>query len=280
MTEAASPLAGPDPDVATRRAFWWADAEADDAPDAVLCLIQSSDRAEELERQWADGRNPLCFSATTLDHFVRDCYERATRSLKRRSASPNYSASSRPQSNDMTPTMDLSQGSSNPRTISLTRFRGSSPCSSTPGTPHRRNGTCPPVGRYRRGRRPCPDLFASFRSTEITTGDGSLESQASIIPQLYANYQSFREEIHPDWKTVNSAQYLTLLDVEHFLEAVPESVDAVVLDALTRLAMAERETIARISRNLPTVAVLSLVHDSMGGNGHIQYKRSSCLICM
>ena len=269
VTEAASLLAGPDPDAATRRAFHWADGEADDAPDAVLCLTQSSDRADELERRWAEDRNPLRFTATTLDRFVSDCYERATGSLADTTLSKPerlrlveaaierfdggdgpFGAIEQP-SNDL---VDQVQG-----LFSLLEYAGYA-------TPDEMEHALRSAGATGDDALD-PDLFASFRSTEVSDVDGSLEAQAAIIPELYAKYQSLREELHPDWKTVNSEQYLALLDGDQLLDAVPSSVDAVVLDGLTRLAPAERETIARIGRNIPTVAVLSLVHDSMGGNG-------------
>jgi ATP-dependent helicase/nuclease subunit B len=268
VTEAASLIAGPDPDAATRWAFQWADAEADDAPDAVLCLTQNSERAEELERRWADGCNPLRFSATTLDRFVSNCYERATGSLAEttlgkperlrlvEAAIERHDADDGPFAEIEQPSngfVDQVQG-----LFSLLEYAGYA----TPDEMEQALRSAGAVG----DEALAPDLFASFRSTEVD-GDGSLESQASIIPELYANYQSLREELHPDWKTVNAEQYLTLLDGDRLLDAIPSSVDAVVLDGLTRLALAEREPIARISRNIPTVAVLSLVHESMGGTG-------------
>lgn len=269
MTEAASLLAGPDPDAATRRAFHWADAEADDAPDAVLCLTQSTDRAEALERRWAEDRNPLRFTATTLDRFVSDCYERATGSLADTTLSKPerlrlVEAAIERFDGDDGPFVEIDQPSNDlvdqvQGLFSLLEYAGYA----TPDEMEHALRSAGAVGDDALD----PDLFASFRSTEVSDSDGALDSQAAIIPELYAKYQSLREELHPDWKTVNSEQYLALLDGDQLLDAVPSSVDAVVLDGLTRLAPAERETIARIGRNLPTVAVLSLVHDSMGGNG-------------
>jgi len=269
VTEAASLLAGPDADAVIARAFEWADAEADDSPNAVLCLTQDSERAENLDRRWCANRNPLRFTATTLDRFVSDCYERATGSLAEttltkperlrlvEAAIERYDGADGPfgaieqPSNDL---VDQVQG-----LFSLLEYAGYA----TPDEIEHALRSAGAVGDDALD----PDLFASFRSMDAPADAGELELQASIIPGLYAEYETVREELHPDWKTVNAEQYLALLDADQILDAVPESVDAVVLDGLTRLAPAERETVARIGRNIPTVAVVPLVHDSMGGNG-------------
>jgi ATP-dependent helicase/nuclease subunit B len=112
-----------------------------------------------------------------------------------------------------------------------------------------------------------PNLYGSFRDEEPSTQNGALTRQATTVAELYAEYQTLRNELHPPWTAETSEQYLRLLDEDLLVETLPDSIDAVILDGLTRLAPAEREAVARIARNLPTVAVVPLVHDSMGGTG-------------
>ncbi len=269
MTDAFSLLTGPDPSAATERALIWADETAADGPDSILCLTQTRERADELERRWQDDHNPIRFTATTLDDFVGQCYERATGSLSWSTLSkPDrlrlveaaierydlddgpFAALEQP-SNDL---VDQVQGM-----FSLLEYAGyASPdaieqallCAGVDGN-----------------EKLDQTLFASFREGTNPDEVGPLSTQATTIAGLYAKYQDLRREIHPDWRTVTSEQYLRLLDDELLVETIPSSVDAVVLDGLTRLAPAEREVVARIARNRPTVAVVPLVHDSMGATG-------------
>jgi ATP-dependent helicase/nuclease subunit B len=110
-------------------------------------------------------------------------------------------------------------------------------------------------------------LYGSFRDVEPPRATSNLTKQAVAFSGLYAVYRRLREELHPDWETVITEQYLTLLDTDQLLSNIPESVDVIILDGLTRLAPVERETVARLSRAYPTVATLPLTHESLDGDG-------------
>lgn len=269
MTEPFSLISGPDPVAATDRALAWADETGGDEPNTILCLTQSRERADELDQLWQTDHDPLRFTATTLDGYVSQLFEQATGSLAKSSlnkpdrlrlveaAIERHEPDKGPFAGINRPSNDLAdhvQG-----VFSLLEYAGyASPdaiehalhCAGTTGD----DGLA-------------PDLFASFRTTEDPATDGTLATQARTIAALYTEYEQLREEIHPDWMTDTSEQYLRLLDDEHLVESVSASVDAVVLDGLTRLAPAERETVARIARNVPTVAVVPLVHNSMNAAG-------------
>lgn len=81
MTSSQSLLSGPSPEALTERGFNWAAAEADDQPRSVICLTQSRERADALQRRWREGYNQLRFTCTTLDDYVSELYERATGNL-------------------------------------------------------------------------------------------------------------------------------------------------------------------------------------------------------
>jgi ATP-dependent helicase/nuclease subunit B len=112
-----------------------------------------------------------------------------------------------------------------------------------------------------------PTLYGSFRNGEPTTRDGALAKHATTVAELYEEYQTLRDELHPSWTAETPEQYLRLLDEDLLVETLPDSIDAVILDGLTRLAPAEREAVARIARSHPTVAVVPLIHESMDGTG-------------
>lgn len=269
VTESSSLLSGPDPSDATARAFTWASETAGDAPNSVLCLTLSPARADELARRWRNDDDPIRFTATTLDRFVGALYEQATSSLSTstlrkpdrlrlvEAAIERFEAEDRPFADIHHPSNDLVdqvQG-----LFSLLEYAGYARPEAIEHALHCA-GTAGDEGID-------PNLYGSFREYEVSTRDGSLATQADTVAELYAEYQRVRGELHPSWKAETSEQYLRLLDEDLLVETLPETIDAVILDGLTRLAPAEREVIARIARNRPTVAVLPLVHDSMGGTG-------------
>lgn len=110
-------------------------------------------------------------------------------------------------------------------------------------------------------------LYGAFRAAEPPFAESELAEQAEAFSGLYAEYERLKAELYPDWHGVVAQQYLTLLDTDQLLPAIPDSVDVIILDGLTRLAPAERETVARLSNAYPTVAVVPLLHDSMDGVG-------------
>jgi ATP-dependent helicase/nuclease subunit B len=269
VTEAFSLLSGPDPASVTARALRWADERAGDGPDSVLCLTQSKQRANELKGRWREANDPLRFTATTLDEYVGRRYERATGSSSRsklakpdrlrlvEAAIERFEADSGPFSDVQRPSNDLVdqvQG-----VFSLLEYAGYSSPDAIEHALHCA-GTIGDDGID-------PELHGSFRNEEPDTLDGGLADQASTVSGLYSAYQDLRDEVHPSWTVETPEQYSELLDQERLVETVSADLDAVLLDGLTRLAPAEREAVARIARNRPTVAVVPLVHDSMSGTG-------------
>jgi ATP-dependent helicase/nuclease subunit B len=109
--------------------------------------------------------------------------------------------------------------------------------------------------------------YGSFRAAESPFEESELAEQAKAFSGLYTEYERLKDELYPDWQGVVAQQYLTLLDTEQLLSAVPDSVDVIILDGLTRLAPAERETVARLSEAYPTVAALPLVNEAVDGSG-------------
>lgn len=269
MTEPFSLISGPDPAEATKRAFSWASDTAADDPNTILCLTQSRERADHLSRQWREEEDPVRFTATTLDQHIGTLYERASASVARSSlAKPDrlrlveaaierFEADSGPFSNVQRPSNDLVdqvQG-----LFSLLEYAGYSSSDAIEHALH--------CAGTMGDERIDPELYGSFRDEEPDTLNGALAKQATTVSDLYSAYRELRDEIHPSWTAEAPEQYLELLDQELLVDTLPASIDAVILDGLTRLAPAEREAIARIARNRPTVAVVPLVHDSMSGTG-------------
>jgi len=255
--------------VVTDRALGWADETAGSEPDSVLCLTQSRERANGLEQRWREANNSLRFTATTLDEYIRRLYERAVGSLPEsklakperlrlvEAAIERHEADSGPFSDVQLPSNDLVdqvQG-----LFSLLEYAGYSSPDAIEHALHCA-GTIGDDGID-------PELYGSFRNEEPDTLNGVLADQATTVSELYSEYQDLRDDIHPSWTAETPEQYLELLDQEILVDSLPATVDAVILDGLTRLAPAEREAIARIARNRPTVAVVPLVHDSMSGTG-------------
>ncbi|MDB2283267.1 PD-(D/E)XK nuclease family protein [Halorubrum ezzemoulense] len=238
----------------------------------MLCLTQSQERADALQRRWREEHNEIQFSCTTLDDYVSHLYERATGNLANSTLSrvqrfrlveaaiEQYGESVRdgPFAGIESPANDLIdqvQG-----LFSLLEYAGYD-------TPDAIEHALQAAGAAGSDSVDAAELYGSFRETDPSIADSTLTEQATAFAGLYAEYKRLRSELHPDWQSVVTEQYLTLLDNDQLLTTVSDSVDAVILDGLTRLAPAERETVARLSRAYPTVATLALTHDSWDGLG-------------
>ena len=272
MSGTRSLFSGPDPDSATDRALTWAANTAADQPGSVLCLTQSRERADALQRLWREDCNQLRFTCTTLDDYVSELYERATGNLANSTLSRvqrfrlveaaieqyGESVADGPFADIDSPANDLIdqiQG-----LFSLLEYAGYD-------SPEAIEHALRTAGVDGSASIDGSALYGSFRETDPCVAESNLAEQATAFSGLYAEYKRLRGELHPDWQGVVAEQYLTLLDNDQLLTAVPESVDVVILDGLTRLAPAERETVARLSRAYPTVAPLALTHESLDGVG-------------
>lgn len=272
MSKTRSLFSGPNPDLVTDRALTWAANTAGEHPESVLCLTQSRERADALQRRWRDEHNEIQFSCTTLDDYVSELYERTTGNLANSTLSRvqrfrlveaaieqyGESVSDGPFAGIESPANDLIdqvQG-----LFSLLEYSG---YDNPDAIEHALQAAGAPGSRLV----DASELYGSFRETDLSVADSSLTEQATEFSGLYAEYERLRSELHPDWQNVTTEQYLILLDNDQLLTAIPESVDAVILDGLTRLAPAERETVARLSRAYPTVATLALTHESWNGAG-------------
>ncbi len=272
MSETRSLFSGPNPDLVTDRALTWAANTAGEHPESILCLTQSPERADALQRRWREDYNEIRFSCTTLDDYVSELYERATGTLANSTLSRvqrfrlveaaieqyGESASNGPFAGIESPANDLIdqvQG-----LFSLLEYAGYD-------NPDAIEHALQAAGAAGSGSVDASELYGSFRETDLSVANSSLTEQATAFSGLYAEYKRLRSELHPDWQGVITEQYLTLLDNDQLLTTVPESVDAVILDGLTRLAPAERESVARLSRAYPTVATLALTHESWNGAG-------------
>ena len=272
MSETRSLFSGPNPDLVTDRALTWAANTASEHPESILCLTQSRERANALQQRWRGDHNEIQFSCTTLDDYVSDLYERATGNLANSTLSRvqrfrlveaaleqyGESVADGPFAGIESPVNDLIdqvQG-----LFSLLEYAGYN-------NPDAIERALQAAGAAGSASVDASELYGSFRETDPSIADSSLTEQATAFSGLYTEYERLRSELHPDWQGVVAEQYLTLLDNNQLLTAVPESVDAVILDGLTRLAPAERETVARLSRAYPTVATLSLTHESWNGVG-------------
>jgi len=272
VSETRSLFSGPDPDLVTDRALTWAANTASEHPESILCLTQSRERANSLQQRWREDYNEIQFSCTTLDDYVSELYERATGNLANSTLSRvqrfrlveaaieqyGESASDGPFAGIESPANDLIdqvQG-----LFSLLEYAGYD-------NPDAIEHALQAAGAPGSGSVDASELYGSFREADLSVADSSLTEQATAFSGLYAEYERLRSELHPNWQGVITEQYLTLLDNDQLLTTVPESVDAVILDGLTRLAPAERETVARLSRAYPTVATLALTHESWNGAG-------------
>ncbi len=272
MSRTRSLLSGPDPDPTTDRALTWAANTAGEQPGSVLCLTQSHERADALQRRWREDYNQLRFTCTTLDNYVSELYERAMGNLANSTLSRvqrfrlveaaieqyGESVADGPFAGIESPANDLIdqvQG-----LFSLLEYAGYD-------SPEAIEHALRAAGVDGDASIDGSALYGSFRETNPSLAESSLAEQATAFSGLYAEYKRLRGELHPDWQGVVAEQYLTLLDNDQLLTAVPESVDVVILDGLTRLAPAERETVARLSRAYPTVAPLALTHESLDGVG-------------
>ena len=272
MTGTRYLLSGPDQNSVTQSAFAWAADTSGAQPESVLCLTQSRERAETLQRRWRDDYDQLRFTCTTLDEYVSDLYERTTNTL----ASSTLSRVQRfrlveaaieqygeriavgPFADITSPANDLIdqvQG-----LFSLLEYAGYD-------SPEAIENALLAAGADGSTSIDRAALYGSFRETDASVTESSLSEQATAFSGLYAEYERLRAELHSDWQDVLAEQYLTLLDNDQLLPTVPPSVDAVILDGLTRLAPAERETVARLSKAHPTVATLPLTHESLDGVG-------------
>lgn len=262
-------LSGPDADASAKRALDWADDAAGSDPNSVLCLTQGPQRANDLDERWQRGHDPLRFTACTLDQFVAERYEEATATLSDstlgkaerfrlvEAAIESYEHTNGPLAGVKQPSNDLVdhvQG-----LFSLLEYAGYPSTEAIQRALH--------VAGIDGDDSLDPGLFGSFRDADEPEEHGSLAVQAETVSELYQEYQRLRTELHPDWKTVRSEQYLHLLDEDLLVESIPSTIDAIVLHGLTLLAPAEREVVARIARSVPTVAVVPLVHETLGGSG-------------
>ncbi len=272
MSETRSLFSGPDPDLVTDRALTWAANTAGEHPESILCLTQSRERADALQRRWREEHNEIQFFCTTFDDYVSELYERATGNIANSTLSRvqrfrlveaaieqyGENVSDSPFAGTESPANDLIdqvQG-----LFSLLEYAGYD-------TPDAIEHALQAAGAAGSASVDAAELYGSFRETDPSITDSTLTEQATAFAGLYAEYKRLRSELHPDWQSVVTEQYLTLLDNEQLLTTVPDSVDAVILDGLTRLAPAERETVARLSRAYPTVATLALTHESWNGLG-------------
>lgn len=272
MTQTDILISGPDPEAATDRAFTWAGNTAENRPGSVLCLTQSRERVDTLQRRWRSNNDQLRFTCATLDDYVSDLFERATGDLASsilsrvqrfrlvEAAIEQYGATVRngPFADIESPPnelIDQVQGM-----FSLLEYAGYD-------SPDSIELALLAAGVNGDVSLDASSLYGTFRATDPPIAESSLANQADAFAGLYPHYERLRSDLHPDWQRVVAEQYLTLLDNDQFLTAVPDSVDVVILDGLTRLAPAEREAVARLSRAYPTVAVLPLTHESLAGDG-------------
>jgi len=258
--------------VVADRALTWAADTAGTHPESILCLTQSRERANALQKRWREEYNEIQFSCTTLDDYVSELYERATGNLANstlsrvqrfrlveaaieqygeRVADEPFAGIESP-ANDL---IDQVQG-----LFSLLEYAGYD-------NPDAIEHALQAAGAGGSATVDAGELYGSFRGPHPSIADSSLTEQATAFAGLYAEYERLRSELHHDWQGVVAEQYLTLLDNDKLLTTVPESVDAVILAGLTRLAPAEREAVARLSRAYPTVATLALTHESWNGTG-------------
>lgn len=269
MRQPLSLISGPDPVAATDRGFAWAVETADNHPNSVLCLTQNRDRAETITRRWESSYDPLRLTVETLDEFVGLLYEQATGTLSTsiltraeryrlvEGAIEQYDSDSGPftgiehPSNDL---IDQIQG-----LFSLLEYADYA-------SPEAIETALRSAGQYG-DRGIAPELFGSFRTDTPPVDGGPLEAHARVFSRLYAQYTRIRRQIYPDWKIASPEQYLHLLDKNLLVDTFPETVEAVIIDGLTRLAPTEREVIARIARTVPTVVVIPLTHESISGTG-------------
>ncbi|GGN24907.1 PD-(D/E)XK nuclease family protein [Halarchaeum nitratireducens] len=272
MSDTRTLLSGPDPDGVTEQAFAWAAETAGEEPGSVLCLTQSGERATTLSSRWRADHDQLRLTCTTLDGYVSECFERATGELAQstltraqrfrlvEAAIEQYGAATsdgpfaavESPSNDL---IDQVQG-----IFSLLEYAGYD-------SPDAIEGALSAAGHHGSDAVDPDALYGAFRETPAPGEKTPLDAQATAFADLYTEYERLRGDLHPSWRRTVADQYLTLLDDDALLDAVPDAADVVVLDGLTRLAPAEREIVARLSRAYPTVAVLPLVHDSLDGVG-------------
>lgn len=272
VREARLLFSGPDPDTVTNRGIEWAATTADNQPGSVLCLTQSHERAESLQDRWNEEHDQLRVTATTLDAYVSDLYERATGNLAdstpsrvqrfrlAESAIEQYGSttSDGPFAGITSPANDLIdqvQG-----IFSLLQYAGYD----SPAAIEQALLTAGAEGDETLSE---TNLYGSFRATDPPVETSALAEQAETFAGLYAEYERLRAELYPEWQNVTAEHYITLLDNDQLLPAVAETVDVIMLDGLTRLAPAEREVVACLADAYPTIAALPLTHNSLDGQG-------------
>lgn len=262
-------IAGPNGEATTKRALAWADDEASQKPQSILLLTQSQDRAITIADQWRESHNQLRLQTATLDGFVSECYERETGSGEGGSLPRSHRlrlVEAAIEQHDSSGVLaDIDQP--NPELVeqiqglfSLLEYAGYTDAESIEKALHSAgiegNDIFDPAIPY-----------GSFRESTVPDKPSSLTDQATTVSTIYAEYQSIREETRPDWETVTAERYFELLETDSLVDAVPESVDAIVFDGLTRLAPLERTAIQRLNRARPAVAVLPLIHPAPQGDG-------------
>ena len=262
-------IAGPNGEAATQRALAWADDEAGQQPRSILLLTQSQDRAITIADQWHESHNQLRLHTATLDGFVSECYESETRGADGGSLPRSHrlrlveAAIERHDSSGVLADIDQP----NPELVeqiqglfSLLEYAGYTDAESIENALHTAGITGDDIFDP-------ATPYGSFRGSTISDEHSPLADQATTVSTIYAEYQSIREDTRPDWETVTAERYFELLDSDSLIDAVPESVDAIVFDGLTRLAPLERTAIQRLNQARPAVAVLPLINTDPQGAG-------------
>lgn len=272
MTSRRSLLSGPDAATVTDHAFSWAASTAGDQPESVLCLTQSRDRATHLTRQWRGGYNQLRFTCATLDDYVSELYEHATGNMARTTLSrvQRYRLVEAAIEQFATSTNGVFAGLTAPQNTLTDHVQGMFSLLEYAGydTPSAIDTAIRTAGVTASDALTPHTLYGSHRVTNgIAPGKSPLDEQAATVAGLYAEYERLRTEVHPEWRGVVADHYLTLLDTDQLVSTIPDAVDVVLIDGLTRLAPTERETIARLAKAFPIVAVLPLIHESWDGDG-------------
>lgn len=263
-------LAGPRPQTLREQARTIADSVAGEHPGSVLYLTQSRTAVAELQRQWRAEYSQLRLTCSTLDEYVGELFETATDTLATTRLTrperfrlaeaalerytPDHSTALSDITAPSTALVDQVQG-----LFSLLEYAGYDSPERIEQALHAAGATATPSS-------PAP-LYGAFRDADSLDADSTLAEQAAVFSELRALYTALHDEIHPEWMHTVAEQYLHLLDTDQLAGAVPDTVDVIILDGLTRLAPAERAAVARLAAAYPTIAVVPLAHQSLDGTG-------------